>query len=243
MSNWKDKIKGGLADKRKPSDFDRKALEAGIKVEMEHTNDPHMAKEIAMDHLEEDPKYYEKLSKIEGVNKMKKLPKLTELFILREWQPELPGVERSSTKSSKPQDKFDKLANKRFAKSFDAAKRKAKKDPMPSKQDQFQAPGMDPDPEDAFSRKWGSKQKKGQFQKQQDGRLPLDQVVGKFMHVSQGSPEALQLMQNGHTYETMPKRALGQINDRKTADWGSGTFRINDDGTFEQVSANWDSSG
>ena len=32
-------------------------------VEMEHTNDPDIAKEIAMDHLTEDPDYYSKLIK------------------------------------------------------------------------------------------------------------------------------------------------------------------------------------
>jgi hypothetical protein len=33
---------------------------------MEHTDDKSKAKEIAMDHLYEDPKYYDKLKKIEG---------------------------------------------------------------------------------------------------------------------------------------------------------------------------------
>ncbi len=36
-----------------------------MKVEMEHTKDKQRAKEIAMDHLFEDPKYYDKLEKIE----------------------------------------------------------------------------------------------------------------------------------------------------------------------------------
>lgn len=40
-------------------------LEKGIKVEMEHTKSRLKAKEIAMDHLFEDPKYYDKLKKIE----------------------------------------------------------------------------------------------------------------------------------------------------------------------------------
>jgi len=40
-------------------------LEKGIKVEMEHTKSRLKAKEIAMDHLFEDPKYYDKLEKIE----------------------------------------------------------------------------------------------------------------------------------------------------------------------------------
>jgi len=40
-------------------------LNKGIEVEMEHTNDPERAKEIAMDHLMEDSKYYVKLQKME----------------------------------------------------------------------------------------------------------------------------------------------------------------------------------
>ena len=60
-----DKIPGGLAQGKSPKDFDKKALEAGIKVEMEHTSDLKVATEIAMDHLTEDPKYYEKLKTIE----------------------------------------------------------------------------------------------------------------------------------------------------------------------------------
>lgn len=62
----KDKIPGGLADKKSPEDFDKAQLEKGIKVELEHTNDKSVAKEIAMDHLTEDPKYYDKLEKIES---------------------------------------------------------------------------------------------------------------------------------------------------------------------------------
>jgi hypothetical protein len=42
----------------------RSQLNKGIKVEMEHTEDKEIAKEIAMDHLYEDPNYYNKLSKI-----------------------------------------------------------------------------------------------------------------------------------------------------------------------------------
>ncbi len=61
----KDLIPGGLADKKKPEDFDKKQLAKGKKVEMEHTNDPKKALEIAMDHLVEDPKYYDKLEKME----------------------------------------------------------------------------------------------------------------------------------------------------------------------------------
>jgi hypothetical protein len=37
----------------------------GLKVEMEHSDDITVAKEIAMDHLAEDPNYYTKLKRIE----------------------------------------------------------------------------------------------------------------------------------------------------------------------------------
>ena len=41
------------------------ALTKGIKVEREHTDHPKVAEKIALAHLGEDPKYYEKLKKIE----------------------------------------------------------------------------------------------------------------------------------------------------------------------------------
>lgn len=62
---YKDKVKGGLADDKPDSDFDEKALKAGIAIESEHTDDPAIAREIAKDHLTEDPEYYVKLAKIE----------------------------------------------------------------------------------------------------------------------------------------------------------------------------------
>ena len=62
---WEDEIPGGLADKKKPEDFDPKAIAKGIKVEMEHTNDKHVATEITMDHLTENPDYYNYLDDME----------------------------------------------------------------------------------------------------------------------------------------------------------------------------------
>lgn len=44
----------------------KQQLNKGIKVEMEHVKDKDKAKEIAMDHLFEDPNYYDKLKKIEN---------------------------------------------------------------------------------------------------------------------------------------------------------------------------------
>ena len=59
-------IPGGKAEGKSPSDFNPKALAKGTKVEMEHTKDRALAREIAMDHLAEDPKYYDKLPLIES---------------------------------------------------------------------------------------------------------------------------------------------------------------------------------
>lgn len=71
-----EKLEGGLADKKTIKDITNKhkcsleyakiQLQAGIKVEMEHTKDKGKAKEIAMDHLWEDINYYKKLKKIEN---------------------------------------------------------------------------------------------------------------------------------------------------------------------------------
>jgi hypothetical protein len=61
----KEKLKGGKGDYRPDSDFDPKQLEIAIKHELEHTKDKDVAKEIAKDHLSEDPNYYKKLKKIE----------------------------------------------------------------------------------------------------------------------------------------------------------------------------------
>jgi len=42
------------------------ALEDGMETEQEHTDSPCIRAKIAMDHLMEDPEYYEKLEKMEG---------------------------------------------------------------------------------------------------------------------------------------------------------------------------------
>ncbi len=62
---WRDHLQGGKADDKKPSDFDGKQLAKGRAHEHEHTKEGPLATEIAMDHLAEDPKYYDKLDKIE----------------------------------------------------------------------------------------------------------------------------------------------------------------------------------
>jgi len=70
-----DKMHGGLADKKSPKDFDRTALAEGQQVEMEHTDNAAVAREIAMDHLTEDPNYYKKLARMEAGDSEKSLRK------------------------------------------------------------------------------------------------------------------------------------------------------------------------
>ena len=53
--------KVGLHRHMNDSDFDSEQLKIGIEVEMEHTNDPLVAKEIAKDHLAECKNYYTRL--------------------------------------------------------------------------------------------------------------------------------------------------------------------------------------
>lgn len=82
-----DEIPGGLADDLSIEDIAKRhsvsvgqievQLKKGKKVEMEHTDDPRKAEEIAKDHLMELPDYYDKLEKIEpaheSVNEAKKV--------------------------------------------------------------------------------------------------------------------------------------------------------------------------
>lgn len=58
---WKDKLEGGKADDKTPDDFNSDDIAIGTSVEREHTSNPDIATEIAMDHLEENPEYYDEL--------------------------------------------------------------------------------------------------------------------------------------------------------------------------------------
>jgi hypothetical protein len=55
------RLYGGRADSMDSRRFDPRQLRMGVQVEREHTDDPDIAREIAMDHLVEDPRYYTKL--------------------------------------------------------------------------------------------------------------------------------------------------------------------------------------
>lgn len=67
-----DLVPGGKADDVPDEDFPMEQLLKGIKVEMEHTDDPDLAKEIATDHLEEFDDYYDALAEMEDELKSKK---------------------------------------------------------------------------------------------------------------------------------------------------------------------------
>jgi hypothetical protein len=59
-------IQGGKSDGLPDTQFDSEQLGVGISVEMEHTKDINVAKEIAKDHLKSDPEYYRKLAKMDA---------------------------------------------------------------------------------------------------------------------------------------------------------------------------------
>ncbi len=62
---FKDQFPGGQGDDKFPLGFDQEQLKQGVKVELEHTEDPEIALEIAMDHLTENPYYYEMLKDVD----------------------------------------------------------------------------------------------------------------------------------------------------------------------------------
>ena len=64
-SGQNDVLHGGEADNLPDRDFSVPALAEGTTHEHEHTDDDQVAKEIAKDHLQEDPAYYEKVKVIE----------------------------------------------------------------------------------------------------------------------------------------------------------------------------------
>lgn len=65
IKNYEEQLSGGFADGKMPSDFDQSQLLRGMKIEMEHTDNPTLALEIAMDHLEEMSDYYTHLEQME----------------------------------------------------------------------------------------------------------------------------------------------------------------------------------
>jgi len=65
IRNFKERIKGGLADGKAITNYDLGQLLEGIKFERQHTTDNLLALELAMDHLETIPDYYTRIARLE----------------------------------------------------------------------------------------------------------------------------------------------------------------------------------
>jgi hypothetical protein len=66
---------GGKGDDLSEEDVDQDEFKKGLEVEMEHTRNKKIAKEITLDHLAEDKNYYTKLEAIHKENPKKKKKK------------------------------------------------------------------------------------------------------------------------------------------------------------------------
>lgn len=65
-------LPGGLAPGgRCPVGTPRAVIKQGVNVELEHTRSRRIAREIACDHLTEDPRYYAKLRRMERRSRAK----------------------------------------------------------------------------------------------------------------------------------------------------------------------------
>lgn len=128
-----EQIPGGLASGKKPEDFPAEALEQGIKVELEHTKDRKVAREIAMDHLTEDPAYYEKLARMESgktpaaPEPKSKVDRALLKLLKKNPKPEDEQVHALATKLGVPKDELEErayalLAQARKEKPMDAKK-------------------------------------------------------------------------------------------------------------------------
>jgi len=60
-----ERIPGGFSEGKPDSEFDPDQLEKGIKVELEHTGNIGVAKEVSKDHLCENKRYYDYLEEME----------------------------------------------------------------------------------------------------------------------------------------------------------------------------------
>jgi hypothetical protein len=124
---WQDELQGGLADDKMPQQFDPQSLIKGTVVEFEHTcaeahellkQNPdavHKAIEIAMDHLTEDPAYYDKLAEMESSGRQQTASRATEHLMY--WKQALSGDAPrdpgSKATARKYADLADMLANKK----------------------------------------------------------------------------------------------------------------------------------
>lgn len=111
-SKHRDKLRGGKADKLKPSDFDKKQLAQGTKHELEHTDDRALAQEIAMDHLSEDGDYYKKLKRVEKSASPKDFAKnFKKSYDWKDVQVTVPASDHSAAEQTIPPELIGRLRN------------------------------------------------------------------------------------------------------------------------------------
>lgn len=65
VNSTPERIPGGRASNKPPISIDPWQIQRGVQVELEHTRDPRIAYEIAVDHLYEIPDYYTRLDQME----------------------------------------------------------------------------------------------------------------------------------------------------------------------------------
>jgi hypothetical protein len=118
-----------LADRSKPGDFDQKELAKGTAVELEHTKDRKLAREIAMDHLKEDPRYYSKLTKVhkEGLGRMMNILETVDLLsrIRQYLEAGPPPIPADARKKKPPSDTDKALSHLRGMATAHSLRRKA----------------------------------------------------------------------------------------------------------------------
>lgn len=108
-SDYTDQMPGGLADSGPPENVDIAQVEKGTELEMnEHTNDPNLAKEIAYDHLTEDPNYYK--GDLDPTSSSEKLSPPQERFASLAQLTELKNSIENQLSQMK--NNLDKIANK-----------------------------------------------------------------------------------------------------------------------------------
>ena len=61
IKEFKEHLHGGKADGKTPSEFNKNNVKIGSEVQREHSTDKDTEKEITIDHLEENPTYYDEL--------------------------------------------------------------------------------------------------------------------------------------------------------------------------------------
>lgn len=88
----KDRVKGGDGCHSSLDKFDPKEVAMGLRVELEHSDDPEVALDIVRDHLSVYPKYYTRLKKAglaDELEESRNNPKDSQEFVRNVTRPDL----------------------------------------------------------------------------------------------------------------------------------------------------------